>query len=134
MWIPIGSNSANFFELSPLRDVKQLTDSFEKLTDPGYYEAVNRDDYIGINLTNQNQIPNLMARLRKIYPNIIELKRANGSAAVFKSHGINANQIRQTDPMDLLDRFYEKITKQKLTKNQLKWAQDALKSINNGGK
>ena len=66
-----------FRALKPLRDIQQLTGSFQQLTDP-FYQEVNRENYLHVQLTDRAIIPNMMNQLRKIYPKIIGLERLNG--------------------------------------------------------
>ncbi|MHA8263530.1 exonuclease SbcCD subunit D [Lactobacillaceae bacterium Melli_B3] len=121
-----------FVPIKPSRDVVQLTDTFEHLIDPDYYEQINLDSYVGITLTNREQIPNLMAQLRKIYPHIIELKRQNGYDAQLNYHGERGATIRQRDPIELLEQFYQRVTQKELTDQQLKWSKESLQQINDG--
>ncbi|MEJ6401207.1 exonuclease SbcCD subunit D, partial [Nicoliella lavandulae] len=118
-----------FIPLKPLHDVVELTGTFDELTAPSFYQSVDTSNYIGITITNRDQIPNLMARLRKIYPNIIELKRANGLDANIAYHGEDGRKIRQSDPMTLLANFYQQINDRSLTSDQTKWAKKTLKSV-----
>ncbi len=123
-----------FKPLKPLRDVHQITETFATLLDEDFYQQFNLTDYFGITLKDTKPIPNVLARLREVYPNIISLDRAEGFDQSFGYHGESGRQIRQRDPMDLLADFYELIAKEDLTVQQKKWAADALKIANNGGK
>lgn len=126
-----------FKPITPIRDVKVLTDSFDTLTDEATYKKQNLDNYFGITLTDTKLIPNAMARLRNIYPNIISLAWENGYADALDYDGENGKEIRQKDPMDLLKEFYEKVANDTLTPQQQKWAASALKDANkpdSGGK
>lgn len=126
-----------FKPIMPIRDVKVLTNSFDTLTDEEFYKKQNLDNYFGITLTDTKLIPNAMARLRNIYPNIISLAWENGYADALDYDGENGKEIRQKDPMDLLKEFYEKVANDALTPQQQKWAVEALKEANKpdaGGK
>ncbi|KRK87482.1 exonuclease SbcCD subunit D [Lentilactobacillus sunkii] len=126
-----------FKPITPIRDVQILTDSFDTLTDETFYDKQNLDNYFGITLTDTKLIPNAMARLRNIYPNIISLTWENGLAGASDYDGENGKEIRQKDPMDLLEEFYEKVANDTLTPQQEKWAANALKEANKpnaGGK
>ncbi|TLQ16723.1 exonuclease SbcCD subunit D [Lentilactobacillus parafarraginis] len=116
-----------FVPLTPLRDVKRLTESFATLMDDSFYGTIKRDDFIGITLTDRQPIPNVLARLRAIYPNIISLDRLHGYDSQVFAGGESGAQIRQKNPMDLLSGFYQQIAKDELTTQQRKWAQAALK-------
>lgn len=122
-----------FKPLTPIRDVQQLTENFETLADNHFYEHLKLDNYFGITLKDRKPIPNVMARLREIYPNIISLDRADGYETDIEDSGESGEQIRQKDPMDLLGDFYKQVAKDELSSQQIKWAQEALKIADNGG-
>lgn len=122
-----------FKTLTPIRDVQQLTENFDTLADNHFYEHLKLDNYFGITLKDRKPIPNVMARLRDIYPNIISLDRADGYETDIEDSGESGEQIRQKDPMDLLGDFYKQVAKDELSSQQIKWAQEALKIADNGG-
>jgi len=111
-----------FVTLPPAHDVVHLTASFSELTDPAYYQALKRDDYIAVTLTDRQVIPNVMSQLREIYPQIVSLDRKNGVEVVQPLETVNAD----LDPMTLLGDFFEQSTGTGLTDQQRKWAQSTL--------
>ncbi|MBP2099257.1 exonuclease SbcCD subunit D [Enterococcus rivorum] len=117
-----------FRELQPLRDIKQLQGSFSELTDQTFYENLNRNDYIHIQLTDRAVISNMMNRLRQVYPRIIGVERLYG-----RDNPINKNSVKPSlkklAPLELVEQFFEEVTHEKLTSQQVKWVEDSLKSI-----
>ena len=111
-----------FVPLTPVHDVVHLTKSFAELTDPAYYQTLNRNDYIAVTLTDRQVIPNVMSQLREIYPQIISLDRANGVEVVQPLAQVD----QQLDPMSLLADFFSKSTGEPLTPQQQAWAQKTL--------
>ncbi|KRL00838.1 exonuclease SbcCD subunit D [Liquorilactobacillus capillatus] len=116
-----------FKPLTPLKNVQQLTEYFETLEDKDFYKDLQLDNYFGITLKDRKPIPNVMARLREIYPNIIALNRADGYETNVEGSGESGKQIRQKDPIELLSDFYKQVAKDDLSPQQIKWAQEALK-------
>jgi exonuclease SbcD len=112
-----------FKPLTPIRDVRVLTGSFEALTTPDFYQQQAKDDYLAVQLTDQRVIPNVMQALRNVYPHIIELERVNGPV-------LTNNPVTKIDPnldpMTLLEKFFEQTTDDDLTEQQQQWAQTAL--------
>ncbi len=90
-----------FVPLKPKHDLIELKASYADLTAPAYYQQQDRDAYIGIDLTDTQVIPNVMAQLRQIYPRIISLRRENGVNAVKPLQ----ERQRDLDPMSLLQTF-----------------------------
>ncbi|BDZ32258.1 exonuclease SbcCD subunit D [Lactiplantibacillus sp. WILCCON 0030] len=112
-----------FKPLSPERDVRVLENDFATLTNPQYYQQQKQDDYLAIRLTDKRVIPNVMQALREIYPNIIELERADGPVLTDTATA----QIDPTlDPMTLMTQFFEQMTNDEMTAQQQTWAAQAL--------
>lgn len=116
-----------FKPLTPLHDVRVLKGAFDELTAPEFYRQQQVDDYLAIQLTDQRVIPNVMQALREIYPNVIELSRADGPVKL-------AEELTPVDPhlnpSELFDQFFEETTGSALTEQQRKWAQTALTAAN----
>ena len=119
-----------FIPLTPQHDLIELKASYAELTDPDFYRQQDRDAYIGVDLTDTQVIPNVMAQLRKIYPRIISLRRENGVAAV---KPLKQRQ-RDLDPLSLLKKFYAEMMQTDLTADQLKWAKAGLGEAESGQK
>lgn len=122
-----------FKPIIPIHDVELLTDSFEHLINSEDYSTINHDNYFGITLTDKQPIPNVMARLREVFPRIVTLSRQDGFTTQVSYQGESSEQIRQKSPMTLLSEFYEQVAKESLTPQQEKWAKEALKQTNEGG-
>lgn len=111
-----------FVPLKPKHDLIELKASYADLTAPAYYQQQDRDAYIGIDLTDTQVIPNVMAQLRQIYPRIISLRRENGVNAVKPLQ----ERQRDLDPMSLLQTFFKDMTQDDLSAAQIKWAKAGL--------
>ncbi|WP_203651603.1 exonuclease SbcCD subunit D [Secundilactobacillus yichangensis] len=122
-----------FRPITPIHDVRQLTASFDELMASADDETVDHEDYVGITLTDRQPIPNVMARLRDVFPRIVTLGRADGFEAQVRYHGESSKQIRQKSPMTLLGEFYEEVAKEPLSPKQEKWAKAALKVASEEG-
>ncbi|GMA53864.1 hypothetical protein GCM10025857_52210 [Alicyclobacillus contaminans] len=79
MWIVDSQTmQPEFHELQPKRDVRSLEASFEELTNPAFYQQLDRSCFWYFQLTDRSVITNMMAQLRSIYPNILGVERVNG--------------------------------------------------------
>lgn len=114
-----------FIPLTPMHDLQHLTKSFAELVATEFYHQISRQDYFAISLTDENVIPNAMARLREIYERIISLDRVNG---VKVQHLRNSNAMN-LDPLALLFEYYEEVTGHGLDEKQKKWAIETLNEI-----
>ena len=64
--------------LVPLHDMSEIRGTFEAITDPDYYmQNPKKDHYLRIVLTDENDIPDAIGRLRIIYKNLMTLEYDN---------------------------------------------------------
>ena len=101
-----GSLDLSFIPLIPRKDMREIKGSYAELTAKSYYEGMNREDYLHITLTDEEDIPEGMARLRVIYPNLMKLDydntRTRSSTKVESGAGAEAYS-----PLELFGRLYE---------------------------
>lgn len=112
-----------FHELHPKRDVRTLEASFEELTNPVFYQQLDRSCFWYFQLTDRSVITNMMAQLRTIYPNILGVERVNGRK---KENQISKIKERKKTPYHMLTSFFEEITGDTLTKKQRDWLEEGL--------
>ena len=63
--------------LIPKRDMVELRGGFAQVTSPEFYSQVDRDAYVRVILTDENDIYDAMGQLRPIYPNLMRLDYDN---------------------------------------------------------
>lgn len=96
-------------ELKPLRDMLEIKGSYDELTLKSFYDGEEfRDAYLHIILTDENEIPDAMARLRVIYRNVMKLsyERLAGSNAPEVPEVESAEEF---SPGAIFDWFYESV-------------------------
>ncbi len=93
-------------DLEPLRDMREIRGSFDQLMDPLNYLAQDQDDYVKIVLTDENEIVDVMGKLRTIYPNIMNLTYDNKRTKEEKKIRTDKTNMKK-DPMDLFEKFYK---------------------------
>lgn len=72
-----GDTSVRTVELVPLRDLRKIRGNYDEITLRSNYENTNTDDYIHVALTDEDDIPDAIAKLRTIYPHIVKLEYDN---------------------------------------------------------
>lgn len=117
-----------FKAVEPLRDIKQIQGSFSELTDQKFYESIDRNDYLHIQLTDRAVIANMMNRLRQIYPRIIGVERLYGRENPISQNSTEST-LKKLAPLELVAQFFEEVTNEELTDQQVKWVEDSLKNI-----
>lgn len=116
--------TSEFIALEPKHDVKVLKGAFADLTEPSFVATINRDDYIGIELTDTQIIVNAMERLRSCYPKTLSLKRVNWSDDLL---GFTPKEeLKHLEPIELLQGFFEEVNQNAISQKQLQWAKQAL--------
>lgn len=93
--------------LKPLRDMVELRGTYESLTFRGFYEGTTYpQDYLHITLTDEEDIPDAISKLRVIYPNLMQLSYDNART---RSGALAAptEQTAQKSPLELAEIFYE---------------------------
>ena len=114
--------------LTPLHDLREVRGSYLELTDRRNYEHTAVDDYLHITLTDEQDIPEAMARLRVVYPNLMRLDYDN--LRTRENHTVTApEQAEQQTPLQQFAAFYELQNNQPLTDEQAAFCQQLIESI-----
>ena len=123
-----GSLTLRTVPLLPLHDVREVRGTYEALTLRSAWEGTPREDYLHIILTDEEDVPDAMPRLRSIYPNLMKLTYDNTRT---RSLGVleAAGEPDQRTEMELFAAFYEKQNGQPLTEEQTRFAQALLEKV-----
>lgn len=102
-----GDIKLDFIPLTPLRDMVEIKGSYNELMLKSFYENTTLPtDYVHITLTDEEDIPDVITKLRVIYKNIMKLDYDNQRTR--KSSEINLiNAVDSMSPLELFDTFYE---------------------------
>lgn len=103
-----GTTAVRTVPLVPLRDLVELRGTYEEVTFRGFYEGTGwQRDYVHITLTDEEDVPNAVGKLRVIYPNLMKLDYDNRrTRAGISLEG--AEEVERRSPLELLEEFYEK--------------------------
>lgn len=115
--------------LVPLRDLVELRGTYQELTFRGFYEGTSYlSDYVHITLTDEEDIPDAVRKLRVIYPNLMQLdydnKRTRAGVCL---DGVD--QGERKSPLELLEEFYEKQNGQPMGEEQRAFARDLMERV-----
>ncbi len=102
-----GNQQVKTIPLSPKRDLKELKGSYEELTYRPFYDGtVYPDSYVHITLTNEEDIPDGVLKLRTIYPFLMKLdydnRRTRHNAVIS-----GAEAVENKSAPELFEEFYE---------------------------
>lgn len=93
--------------LIPLRDMTEIRGTYEEITLRSFYEHTAwQEDYMHITLTDEDDIPDAVGKLRSIYHNLMKLDYDNRRTRSHAQIDRSADEPEQT-PFQLFARFYE---------------------------
>lgn len=120
-------------QLVPKRDMREIKGSYMEVTAKRFYEGTNIDDFLHITLTDEEDIPDAIGKLRSIYPNIMKLDYDNTRTRSISDID-GAENIETKSPIELFDEFYEKQNNQRLSELQRLFTAELVGRIWEGAK
>ena len=128
-----GSFDLRTIPLTPLHDLREIRGSYDQVTAKSFYENTAVDDYLHITLTDEEDVPEAMARLRVIYPNLMKLTYDNART---RSNAVidGAVDIRKKSPLQLFGELYEQQNNQPMSEVQNDFMRELIESIWEGEK
>ena len=114
--------------LVPLRDLRVIRGSFAEVTDKAFYEGTAIRDYLQVTLTDEEDVPEAIGKLRVVYPNIMKLTYDNTRTRT--SHLIGgAEEVEKKTPLQLFAELYELQNNQPMSREQSQFTQDLIERI-----
>jgi exonuclease SbcD len=93
-------------ELVPKHDMREIRGSYGELTLRAFYENTTlQEDYVHITLTDENDIPDAIGKLRPIYHRLMKLDYDNARTRSV-GHVEGAEDVEQKTPYELFADFY----------------------------
>ena len=86
------------------------------------------EDYLHITLTDEEDIPDAIGKLRVIYPNLMKLDYDN-TRTRFHGSVTEAQAVEQKSPLELFAEFYEKQNNQPMNLEQREYAMKLIEKI-----
>ena len=109
--VEIGANGAVSIRetpLVPLRDMVELKGKYKELMLKSFYEGKTyQEDYTHITLTDEEDIPDALAKLRVVYHNLMKLDYDNARTRHRVEIGA-AEDVETKSPLQLFSEFYLK--------------------------
>lgn len=114
--------------LVPLRDMRKLRGSYLEVTALSFYQGMNREDYIQVTLTDEEDVPDGMQKLRIIYPNLMRLEYDNRRTREERTVDAAAD-AEQKSELELFEEFYELQNNQPMSEQQRAFAEKLIESL-----
>lgn len=101
-----GSLSVRSLPLKPLHDMEEIRGTYQELTFKGYYEDTGlQKEYLHITLTDEEDIPDAMERLRSVYPYLMRLDYDNARTRKMAEE-IKGFDGEEKSPLEIFEEFY----------------------------
>lgn len=114
--------------LKPLHDLRKIRGTYLEVTAKSFYENRDCEDYLQVILTDEEDVPDGMAKLRTIYPNLMRLeydnKRTRSNAEVRA-----AERVEEKSELELFQEFYELQNNQSMTEVQEQFVEELLRGM-----
>lgn len=123
-----GELSIEEVPLRPLRDLREIKGTYIEITDRNFYDKFNREDYIHVTLTDENDIPEAIGRLRAVYPNIMKLGYDNKRTRENRLIEDISEEVRRS-PSELFAEFYQTCNNSELSEEQKEYLDGVIKEI-----
>ena len=123
-----GNLQVETIPLTPRHDLRELRGFYSDLVTRANYEGTATDDYLHITLTDEEDIPDVINRLRVIYPNLMKLDYDNRRTRAGGQIGAAADVASKT-PLDLVAELYEQQNGQPLSGEQVRFAGELIEKI-----
>ena len=97
--------------------MREIRGTYDELTLKSNYENTCTDDYLHITLTDEDDIPNVISKLRAIYPNIMKLDYDNLRTRSVGTVDVT-DDIERKSPLELFAELYKKQNNQDMNEEQ----------------
>lgn len=123
-----GNVSYKTIELVPKHDLVELKGTYAQLTSKSFYENTTwQEDYTHLTLTDEQDIPDALGKLRAVYHHIMKLDydntRTRTSAVISEAVDVESKQ-----PFELFADFYEQQNGQPMTTDQAEYMRTLIES------
>lgn len=123
-----GDLSLSLRPLKPRHDLRTLRGTFAQLTDPAFYLGTGREDYLHILLTDEEDVPEAIGKLRVIYPNIMKLGYDNTRTRANRILDTAAD-VERKSPLELFGELYELQNNRPMSPEQADFVRGLIESI-----
>ena len=113
-----GSVQIDTLPLKPLRDLKVIRGTYQELMARSYYQNTDlSESYLHIILTDEEDVPEALGRMRQVYPYIMKLTYDNTRTRSHRDPLEQRVDARKT-PLELFRQLYEAQNNQPMTEQQ----------------
>ena len=124
-----GVLSVRTIPLIPKREMREIKGKYADLMLKSFYENTTyTDDYMHITLTDEDDVPDAIGKLRIVYKNLMKLDYDNTRTRT-QSEITGAEDVETKSPMQLFGEFYEAQNGQEMSAEQQSFISDLIEKI-----
>lgn len=123
-----GNVSISLHELTPKHDMRVIRGRYDDLMNRENYKDTDTDDYVKIVLTDEEDIPSAIEKLRVVYPNIMQLEYDNKRTRTAQTIKGDA-KVDEKSPQQLFEEFYELQNNQSMTDEQKEYVSSLIEKV-----
>ena len=123
-----GRTSISAVPLAPLRDMRRIRGSYREMMSKTFWQDTNTEDYVQVTLTDEEDIPDGMQRLRTVYPNLMRLIYDNSRTRQDRSVD-TAAQVEQKSELELFGEFFELQNNQPMSREQTDYVEKLIERL-----
>ena len=124
-----GNLSVDTIPLKPLRDMIEIKGKYNEIMLRDFYKNTSyHEDYVHITLTDEDDIPDAIGKLRTVYRNLMKLDYDNLRTRNMNSVAGAAN-VEKKSPYEHFSEFYEKQNNQPMNDNQSDFMKKLIEEI-----
>lgn len=128
-----GDVSITALPLIPLRDMRVIKGSYMEVSAKSFYEGTQTEDYIHVILTDEEDVPDALGKLRSIYPNIMRLTYDN-TRTRSNQEILVGEETKVQHPVEIINALYQLQNNQPMNESQRELAQNLYGEIWEGEK
>lgn len=118
----------NTVPLVPVRDMRKVRETYMEVTAKESYTAENKMDYLQITLTDEEDVPGALQKLRTIYPNLMRLEYDNKRTR--ENREVQAVEAQeQKSELELFGEFYELLNNEPMKEEQMEFMERLIQNL-----
>lgn len=118
--------------LVPKRDMVELRGTYDEITRKSFYEGTSwQEDYVRVTLTDEDDIPDVIGKLRPIYHNLMKLdydNRRTRSSSIIMGEA----EVEAKTPLELFADFYRLQNNQEMNEEQTAYVRELIEKALEG--
>lgn len=123
-----GSTEIRTVPLTPINEMREIKGSYMEVTSRGFYTEENRNDYVRVILTDEQDIPEGIGKLRAVYLNIMALEYDNKrTRAEYRDIELTNEKIKT--PTELFSEFYEQRNNAPMSAEQQEYISELIEEL-----